>query len=223
MASLYEMIFGNLPERTAKQPSSRGAMPGLQPYQQMPDANASITDMRSQGVGVDPRDLRVDFRSLDGAAYSPSFRGGGKTAPTGLSQFDPMLGAGPSLAQGSDAESVDPYKPSFRQNLRPSLQAPYNPFNAPPLPYGDQRFGTDAMGPNLPRGGVDYGNRASDLPYIGAHLPIAPGDPHWTSPPSASGPHNRQGDPARPGYDSPVMPMDFSSVPGMSLISVPWQ
>ena len=65
----------------------------------------------------------------------------------------------------------------------------------------------------------------SDFPYIGAHLPIAPGDPHWTPPPSLSGPHNRAGDPARPGYDSTVMPMDLSSIPGMTLNSVPrgWQ
>ena len=219
MASLYEMIFGNLPERTARQPSSRGAMPGLQPYQQMPDANASITDNRSNPYSDHAAWMKNSLNAP--RDYAPSIAGGGKQAWS-----DPMLTAGPTLSQGAiEYFPDDPYQPSFKPNLRPAplRQAPYNPFNAPPLPYGDQRFGTDAMGPNLPRGGVDYGNRASDLPYIGAHLPIAPGDPHWTSPPSASGPHNRQGDPARPGYDSPVMPMDFSSVPGMSLNSVPWQ
>ena len=60
---------------------------------------------------------------------------------------------------------------------------------------------------------------------MGQHLPISPGDPGWTPPPSLLAPHNRAGDPARPGYDSPEMPMDLSSIPGMTLNSVPqgWQ
>ena len=107
---------------------------------------------------------------------------------------------------------------SFNQNWHPRAtgQAPYSSFRIP-MPYGDEAFGTGNMGPNLPRGGGNLDTSVgggtvgypSDLPYIGAHLPIAPGDPHWTPPPSLSGPHNRVGDPARPGYDSPVIPMDF--------------
>ena len=109
----------------------------------------------------------------------------------------------------SGPNPYDYYKDSFPQNWHPRVTgpAPYNPFRIP-RPYGDETFGPGNMGPNLPRGGGNL-NRASGggllaipviLPYIGAHLPIAPGDPGWTPPPSPSGPHNPSGDPDRPGY-----------------------
>ena len=46
MVGWWDSIFGPSPQRTARQPSSRAAMPGLQPYQQMPDPKASVTDVR---------------------------------------------------------------------------------------------------------------------------------------------------------------------------------
>ena len=151
---------------------------------------------------------------------------------------DPMLDIGAQLSDGGslsqNPDDAYDYKSSFSQNWHPQAtgQAPYNSFRIP-MPYGDEAFGTGNMGPNLPRGGGNLDTSVgggtvgypSDLPYIGAHLPIAPGDPNWTPPPSLSGPHNRGGDPARPGYDNNVLPMDLSSIPGMTLNSVPrgWQ
>jgi hypothetical protein len=45
-----------------------------------------------------------------------------------------------------------------------------------------------------------------------SRLPISPGDPGWTPPPSPSGPHNLQGDPNRPGYGAAIgMPNTASS------------
>ena len=134
-----------------------------------------------------------------------------------------MLDAGPTLSQGaSDPDTYDPYKTSFKPNWRPSpynRPAPYNSFRLP-APYGDEFFGTGAMGPNLPRG--PQGTSVDpEMPYMGQHLPISPGDPGWMSPPSLSGPHNRSGDPSRPGYDSPVMPMDIYRIPGTTLNSYP--
>ena len=49
---------------------------------------------------------------------------------------------------------------------------------------------------------------ADSLPYIGSHLPIAPGDPGWTPPPSLSGPHSPGGDDPRVGYGRQFQPVD---------------
>ena len=200
MSDWRDWIFGNLPPRP-QQPASRAAMPGLQPYQQMPDPKYSVTDARSN-----PFDHAAEMKDSTASArnYTPSMAGG-----TGLPAWsDPMLDAGPTLSEGaSDPNTFAPYKTSFKPNWRPppSRQAPYNPF-----PSGtDEPFGTGAMGPNLPRGPTGT-SVDPEMPYMGPHLPISPGDPGWTSPPSPSGPHNPQGDPSRPGYDSPEMPMNAS-------------
>ena len=211
MSGWQDWIFGNLPPPPAR-PTSRAAMPGLQPYQQMPDAKSTITDQRS-----DPIDYATEMRKeYPGTRnYAPSISGGANQAWS-----DPMLDAGQTLSEGISTFGPNPYdfyKDSFKQNWKPSpynRPAPYNPFRLP-APYGDEFFGTGQMGPNLPRG--PQGTSVDpEMPYMGAHLPISPGDPGWTPPPSQSGPHNPQGDPDRPGYGSPVMPMDLSSAPGVN-------
>ena len=209
MSDWRDWIFGNLPPQP-KRPASRAAMPGLQPYQQMPDAKASITDVRGDPSSDYAKWMKDSLAPA--VNYAPSMAGG---ARPGWS--DPMLDAGPTLSEGaSDPNTYDPYKTSFKPNWQPKStgQAAYNPFRLP-APYGDEFFGTGQMGPNLPRG--PQGTSADpEMPYMGHHLPISPGDPGWTPPPSQSGPHNPQGDPDRPGYGSPVMPMDFSSAPGVN-------
>ena len=225
----WDSLFGE-PQRHARQPQSRGALLGMGAYQNMPNANSSITDQRSA-----PIDLATEMRKeYPGTAnYAPSM-----AASRHQAWSDPMLDIGVQLSDGGslsqNPDDAYDYKSSFSQNWHPRAtgQAPYNSFRIP-MPYGDEAFGTGNMGPNLPRGGGNLDTSVgggsvgypSDLPYIGAHLPIAPGDPHWTAPPSPSGPHNRGGDPARPGYDNNVLPMDLSSIPGMTLNSVPqgWQ
>ena len=96
---------------------------------------------------------------------------------------DPMLDAGP-LVQGNIPDTAS-YKPSFQPNMRTQgpIPAPYRP---------------TTVGPNLP-------------PPPIAHLPITPGDPGWTPPPSPSGPHNPGGDPARPGFGLDALPTQFTS------------
>ena len=209
MSDWRDWIFGNLPSQP-KRPASRAAMPGLQPYQQMPDAKASITDVRGDPSSDYAKWMKDSLAPA--VNYAPSMAGG---ARPGWS--DPMLDAGPTLSQGaSDPDTYDPYKTSFKPNWRPppSRQAPYNPF-----PSGtDEPFGTGAMGPNLPRGPTGT-SVDPEMPYMGPHLPISPGDPGWTPPPSPSGPHNPQGDPSRPGYDNPVMPMNASQPSYQQLVN----
>ena len=202
----WDYLFGE-PTRRALQPQSRGALLGMGAYQNMPDANSSITDQRSA-----PIDLATEMRKEYPVTrnYAPSMAASPRQAWS-----DSMLDAAPMMDQGFAVDPSDPYQASFKQNWRPRAtgQAPYNPFNAAPLPDGDRRFGTDAMGPNLPRGPTGAGDDP-EMPYMGAHLPIAPGDPGWTPPPSPSGPHTRNavtGDPARPGYSNPMMPMNLNS------------
>ena len=201
MSGWLDTLFGNLPPQPAR-PTSRGALLGMGGYQQMPDAKASITDVRNAPESDYAAALRqaAVAGGSDVSNYAPPPAPG--AGRPGWS--DPMLDAGPTLSQGaSDPDTYD-YKTSFKPNWRPS---PYNR----PAPYNS--FG--GMGPNLPRG--PQGTSVDpEMPYLGAHLPISPGDPGWTPPPSPSGPHNRAGDPSRPGYDSPEAPMDFSSAPGVN-------
>ena len=210
----WDSLFGD-PQRYARQPQSRGALLGMGAYQNMPNANATITDQRSA-----PIDLATEMRK-----EYPGTRNYAPSMPASSHQAwnDQMLSAGPTLSQGNIApDPSDPYQASFRQSWHPRAtgQAPYNAFRLP-RPYGDEFLGEGTMGPNLPRGPTGT-SVDPEMPYMGAHLPISPGDPGWTPPPSPSGPHNPSGDPARPGYDSPVMPMD---VRGLTLNSIPqgWQ
>ena len=176
----WDTIFGN-PSRRAAQPSSRGPLLGAN-YQALPDMRAAITDRRRDPVDIANAMQNSSYASADD--YAPSI-GGVVPGQTKGAGFDPMLNA--PIGDPSQPADVAPYALSFQQNWRPSPtgQAPYRP---------------SPVGPNLPRPGPEYTTSPSDLPYIGSHLPISPGDPGWTPPPSPSGPHNRQGDPARPGY-----------------------
>ena len=221
VVSWWDSIFG-YPDRpnNQRQPSSRGSMLGLA-YQGLPDAKASIDNRR----GGDPySDYKGWIQS--GMPSSPE-------AHTAMNEYvspeawmgkkvgwsDPMLTAGGTLSLGAtEPGDVDPYKPSYPMSakIRPRLGvAPYRPSPVGRDEYGDE---IGPMGPNLPRGPVGT-SRDPEMPYMGAHLPFAPGDPGWTPPPSPSGPHNRAGDVARPGYDSPVLPMDIR---GLTLNSNPW-
>lgn len=205
---LYEMLFGNLPPQP-RHPSSRGAMLGAGGYQDMPDMKAAIEDQRN-----DPNYAwRMKYAPVTRGAldtYGTSPIGGVPLGSMDAPGADMMLYAGGmSNPQGYSPESVAPYSPSFKQGWKPpySRQAPYQRFDIP----GEERYSGDnpTYGPSLPH--------QSNLPSEDwEHLPFAPGDPGWTPPPSPSGPHNRQGDPPRPGYDRPV----FNTF-GMTLNSVP--
>jgi hypothetical protein len=191
MSGWSDWIFGNLPPMPAR-PASRGAMPGLQPYQQMPDPRASVTDERGQ-----PADqafwMKNFYDQSNRGNYTPSLSDV-KPGSAQVTPWDPTQSVAPLAAGNNDP---GPYNPSFQQNWRPrySGQAPYKRF---------------PMGPNLPARPTGT-SVDPQMPYMGPHLPISPGDPGWTTPPSLSGPHNPGGDPARPGYDQPPMPMDFTS------------
>jgi hypothetical protein len=182
----WDSLFGN-PSRRAAQPSSRGALLGAN-YQGLPDTRATITDRRQDPVDIANAMQNSSYNPAPYPAdkYAPSIAGVVPGQPTGVG-YDPMLNAANTLDPNQPSD-VAPYRPSFQQNWRPrpTGQAPYQP---------------SPVGPNLPRSGsAPYTTSASDLPYIGSHLPISPGDPGWTPPPSPSGPHNPGGDPARPGY-----------------------
>ena len=185
MSGWSDWIFGNLPPPPTH-PASQGALLGMGGYQAM-SASPNIDDQRQ---AADYSWWMKNFYPTD-SSYSPSALGAAPSPSATLPGRDPMLDAGPMLAEGATAEDVAPYRLSFPQNRRAQLQAPY------------QRF---EYGPNLPSPSTPSG-----LPYIGSHLPISPGDRGWTSPASPSGPHNQQGDPARPGYASPELPMDAAS------------
>ena len=212
----WDSLFGE-PQRYARQPQSRGALLGAG-YQGMPTTKSTITDERNQ-----PADqafwMRNYYNPSNEGKYQPSIAG--MHGDPGAGIWDPTESI--SQLQSDDDGSDQGYKPSFQQGWRPRAtgQAPYQPSPVLHNSYGDN---IGPMGPNLPRGPTGT-SVDPEMPYMGQHLPISPGDPGWTPPPSLSGPHNRAGDPARPGYDSPEMPMDLSSIPGMTLNSVPqgWQ
>ena len=195
MSGWTDWIFGNLPPMPAH-PSSRGALLGAR-YQAMPDMNASITDTRQEpfdnAYWMQRAPSTADSQYLGTQkVYRPSMQANSHNP----SESDPMLLAAnsPGLGGGAAPSDVAPYNLSFNSNFQPRAtgQAPYNSFGG--------------MGPNRPAGPL--GTSADPaMPYMGAHLPISPGDPGWTPPPSPSGPHNPGGDPARPGYDSPSMQM----------------
>jgi hypothetical protein len=199
----WDTLVGN-PSRRAAQPSSRGALLGAS-YQGMPDTRATITDRRQepppdiasamQNSTYDPAPYLADKYSPSIAGVAPGQFGGGFDDPMVYAANDPHLWT--DNGQGS-------YRASFPQNWRSPVptQAPYQNF---------------PVGPNLPRGPVGT-SVDPQMPYAGAHLPISPGDPGWTPPPSPSGPHNPQGDPPRPGYDRPSFPMGaLSSQPFFQL------
>jgi hypothetical protein len=193
--SWQDWIFGNLPPRP-QHPASRGALLGAG-YQGMPDTR--IIDDRRQDP---PPDVAEAMRNAPGALanenYWASPMGGVNPFAGHGVGYDPMLNArwlaDPSPSTGDQGS----YRDSYPQNMRPGL-----PANAP---Y--RRF---PVGPNLPRGnggwdtsaGMPY-DAGTKLPYIGPHLPISPGDPGWSTPPSPSGPHNPGGDPQRPGYGGAI-------------------
>lgn len=111
--------------------------------------------------------------------------------PTNLYQASPMGGA-PGGTQGftpadmttqdlafTDPNDIGAYSPSFKPKFRPSRLAPYQPFD---------------YGPNLPRASYDP-----------AWLPgVAPGSPGWRTPPSPSGPHPHNAQPAGQGVQPPI-------------------
>ena len=186
----WNSLFGE-PERHAAQPQSRGAMLGLGGYQNMPDTHMSIDDQR--GVTDQAFWMKNYLGDETAANYPPSMSG----LPPGrgnLNPGGPTETVGPLTGDWGDPSDVAPYTPSFKQNFtRNTGQAPYRRFE---------------VGPNLPHGPQGT-SRDPEMPYMGSHLPIAPGDPGWTPPPSRSGPHNRKGDPDRPGYGRPPSALDI--------------
>ena len=205
MSGWLDTLFGNLPPMPTR-PSSRAAMPGLQPYQQMPDPKASVTDERGQTDQAFW--MRNYYPQTNAGKYRPSLAGVSPDITPKAVHLDPTESVG-SLIVDDDGTDQG-YKPSFQQNWRPpySSQAAYRPSPVVHNKYGDD---IGPMGPPWPPRGPTGTSVDPQMPYMGPHLPISPGDPGWTSPPSASGPHNPGGDPARPGYGNPQMPMDFSS------------
>ena len=170
MTGWLDTLFGNLPPQP-KRPAPREAMLGMGGYQDMP-TSPNIDDRRAQGP-----DYAAGIKGAPGAwteNYWPSAIKGGKD-PFGGGQFpqgyDPLVAA-PLIATGRNVRDAPPatgaYAPSYRQTMPPPRQAAPPPFNIPLPSYGP-----------------------SGLPYIGAHLPISPGDPGWT-PPSSSPPASSQ-------------------------------
>ena len=207
MTGWLDTLFGNLPPQP-KRPASRGAMPGLQPYQQMPDPKATVTDERGQ---TDQAFWMKNYydQSNEGK-YQPSMRGVDAGAPQ-TATWDPTQSVAPLVVGLDNDWAGQGYKPSFQPNWRPpySRQAPYRPSPVLHNSYGDN---IGPMGPNLPRGPVGT-SQDPEMPYLGPQYPpISPG-PGWQVPPSVSGPHNPGGDPPRPGYDRPPEPMTAASQP----------
>lgn len=164
MASLYEMIFGNMPPQQPAHPPSRGALLGAR-YQGLPDTTAGIEDRRSEGPDYTIGMRKHRATATDAASeYWPSGIPG-SADPWGGGQFsggyDPLVASPLIATRGLRGNTPGDYVPSFPPNLRPPRQ--------PSFPRGS----------NLPSSSSD-----SDLPYIGSHLPWTPGDPGWTPPPS---------------------------------------
>ena len=193
MSGWEDWIFGNLPPPSPPaRPTSTGAPFGAG-AQAMP-VSQNIDDRRSQGP-----DYRVDLRKAPGnwggeGGFIPSDVGGGAGhwQDNAFGGYDPLL-ASPLITAGRNVRQgpvpTGPYAPSYQQNLPPAqsdltLQGPRTGFTT-----------------------------SNDVPYIGPHLPISPGDPGWTSPPSPSGPHNPGGDPNRPGYGPAIGSTNAASQP----------
>lgn len=160
-------------------PTSRGAMLGAG-YQAMPDMTASIEDQRQADLNAA---LMAKASGVLGGDFLPSALGGPQSL-TSARGYDPMLDAALQMESTVDYSPTDvsPYSPSYKTTWKPPrpTEAAYRP---------------SPTGPDLP-------------PPQWTHLPISPSDPGWTPPPSPSGPHNRAGDPSRPGYDRNVFPTD---------------
>ncbi len=212
----WDSLFGE-PTRHARQPQSRGALLGISGYQNMPPAKSTIMDQRQNDTYA--------IKMAD-EARSSAWEDGWKTKP-----YDSSLPGTPwagAVSIYNPSETVAPlipsdvgsYKPSFQQDWKPQF-AGRAPQVAPAGmgPQQQQNMGRvgQVAGPNDLTDSNLY--NANYLPPIGEHLPIAPGDPRWTVPPSLSGPHNRAGDPERPGYGGALGSL------GMTLNSVPqgWQ
>jgi hypothetical protein len=185
--SWYNTIFGNLPPQPIH-PASRGATFGAN-YQALPDTRLTIEDQRPDAPPDIAAAMRHGFYDPNppdywADKYAPSLANASRGPG-----FDPMLYAANDPHFWTD-DGQGSYRASFPQNWRSPVptQAPYR--NSP-------------VGPNLPRSPVGT-SVDPEMPYMGAHLPISPGDPGWTPPPSPSGPHNPQGDLTRPGYDNPA-------------------
>ena len=159
MPSLWDSLFGAAASQPTR-PPSRGALLGMN-YQAMPDTSQSIEDRRPQG-----HDYTVDLRRSRGdwtADYWPSdIQGADPWSGGHFGGYDPLV-ASPLIAARGVNPAPGAYAPSFQQNFRPPRRRPISQLDASDLPS--------------PRSGSD-----SDLPYIGAHLPWAPGDPGWTPP-----------------------------------------
>ena len=214
----WDSLFGE-PQRHARQPQSRGALLGIAGAKDMPDTKSTITDQRQNDINaIKMADEARSYNWEDGWKTRPydqsSMSGAAPATPMGGQDFFPSARFTANPLPFFDAADVAPYKPSFSQNMNPGR---YQPPSASTQmgPQQQQNMGLvgQVAGPN------DYVDNeaysANYLPPIGAHLPIAPGDPRWTVPPSPSGPHNRVGDPNRPGFGGAMGPM------GMTLNSVP--
>jgi hypothetical protein len=225
MSGWLDWIFGNRPDydddpvrggdQSNRLPLTRKAQPV---YQAMP-TSPNIDDRRPNTLSDAIQNSTWQPEIWPGTKYQASPLGGqepsveprmafnmANNTAIPMSPGDPILDTANRLA-ATYPPNTSGYKPSFPQNMRTPRQTQLPYFPSP-------------NGPNLQSGWRPGGN--PDLPYISPHLPISPGDPGWTSPPSPSGPHNPQGDPARPGYDfSGVSPLGVA--PGMTINSVqPW-
>jgi len=170
-------------------------------FRAMPSSPQHVIDMRGDLLDA-LQGSKYDLFSYESSHYSPSL-----DVPT-PSLFDKKPFDDPLLRSARtdylSTASPGAYPPSFQQKWKP----PYR--RALPFTY-------DEYGPALERG-LRGTSRDPEMPYMGAHLPF-PGTPGSTPPPSPSGPHNRGGDPARPGYGYLPNSLDPQ---GLTLNSNPW-
>ena len=96
---------------------------------------------------------------------------------------------------------------------RRPLGYPLNSTGYAPSPMDGAAPSSAQVTSSGPRPGYGFGanisqNQSSSLPPIDSHLPISPGEPGWTTPPSLSGPHSPYGDVPLPGYNRSTFPLD---------------
>jgi hypothetical protein len=196
MASLYEMLFGNLPP-PPRRPASRGALLGAGGYQDMPDTKQTITDERAnphttefmhQGPMGEGQALTADAYKQYPPSMGPAPATDAEAMSMATSGFMPYQTT--NLGVGPEQES-DNYRNSFQPNYHPSMQAVRNA----PAPY--QRF---PVGPQLPFRGQDW-DPQTDLPPITRPEGLfMPNDPRYRPMPSPSGPHPQQNAPDPRSY-----------------------
>ncbi len=182
-----DFLFGNLPPRYQALPTSRNI---VDRRADAPDLSLALQESEGKRNIYPPLHPDRD--------YWPSPMGGvSPFNPAQWGGYDPMINAGLQISRGDDASTIGSYKPSFQQNMRPpdSVPAPYRPSIGPFQPPGPTGTSVDP-----------------EMPYMGPHLPISPGDPGWTPPPSPSGPHNLGGDPDRPGWANSNLPMGMGQI-----------